>query len=121
MKMKFDNFDGTNRSSLETCGVLQENSRTKCFSIFGNNNCVKIPNTLYFTRKCPKGYRREGIACVFNCEPYGFRDVGEFCLKNEDDASIPCPEGTLKQGMFKCFKPMKRYFIWVMNPFNNKL
>ena len=52
------NFEGTNRSKLETCGVLQESSMIKCFTIFGDNNCNKVNNSFFYTRKCPKGYFR---------------------------------------------------------------
>jgi hypothetical protein len=121
MKEKFDNFNGENRSGLETCGILQEYSRIQCFSIFGNNNCSRVPNTLYYTRKCPKGFKREGIACVYNCESMEMKNKGEFCIKNPDLESLPCPEGTVAKGTKKCLKPMKRYFIWIMNPFNNLL
>lgn len=54
----FEDFQGDNQSMFETCGVLLENSRTKCQSIFGANNCIRVPNTIYYTRKCPKGYIR---------------------------------------------------------------
>ena len=68
----------------------------KCESIFGLNNCKRIPNTVYYSRKCPKGYKRDDIACVFNCEPYGLRDDGEFCVKSPENSSIPCPEETIE-------------------------
>lgn len=93
----------------------------KCESIFGLNNCKRIPNTIYYSRKCPKGYKREGIACIFNCEPYGLRDNEEFCVKSPENASIPCPDETIEKGKFKCLKPMKKYFVYIMNPFNNLL
>ncbi len=121
MKEKLELFEGDNKSSLETCGIIQEYSRTKCFSIFGNRNCRRIQNTIYYTRNCPKGFFRQGKACALDCTEFNMREQGEFCLKNPDDEDLPCPHDSISFGKFQCLKPTKKYFVFIMNPFNLKL
>lgn len=93
----------------------------KCFSIFGDNNCDRVGETFYYTRKCPKGYFRQGLGCVFDCSAYNFQEKGEYCEKLPDQIDIPCPPGTVIKNDSLCLKPLKRYFVYTMNPFNNKL
>lgn len=121
MKDFIDHFQGDNQTDMEKCGVILGHSLIKCYSIFGNNNCQRVPNTFYYTRKCPKGFMREGLACVYDCKGSGLRNEDEFCVKNDDETDLPCPAGTIERDPSHCLKPMRRYFPYIMNPFNNKL
>lgn len=121
MQEKLEHFYGDTQADLEICGVLLEYSMIKCFSIFGNNNCRRVPNTIYYTRKCPKGYVAKGLGCTFACEPHKMDDGEEFCVKQAGKERLPCPTGTTPKGKNKCLKPMRKYFAYIMNPFNNKL
>lgn len=121
MKEVLDNFYGSTKADFETCGMMQEYSMIKCFSIFGNNNCKHVPNTIYYSRKCPKGFVTNGLSCDFSCKPHNLTNNGEFCEKPPDSLDLPCPAGTVAKNDNLCLKPVKRYFLWVMNPFNNRL
>ena len=121
MQDKLEHFYGDNQADMEICGVLLEYSMIKCFSVFGNNNCRRVPNTIYYTRKCPKGYIGKGLGCAYACEPRNLIEDDEFCLKPEGKEKEPCPAGTIPKGRNKCLKPMRKYFSYIMNPFNNKL
>lgn len=105
---------------MEKCGVLLGSSLIKCYSIFGSNNCDQVKGTIYYTRKCPKGYKRKGLSCSYECTSHGLIDKGEFCEKPEDELDLPCPKGTIRKGK-TCLKPFPRFFPFIMNPFNNKL
>ena len=121
MQEKLENFKGDTQADMEICGVLLEYSMMKCFSIFGNNNCRRVPDTVYYTRKCPKGYTINGLGCTYACEPQQLIEDGDFCKKMPGQESKPCPHGLIPKGKDKCLKPMRKYFTYIMNPFNNKL
>ena len=45
------------------------------------NNCDNIPNTIYYSRKCPKGYKRGNLACEYDCAEMD--DEEDFCIKKD--------------------------------------
>lgn len=121
MKYAIEHFAGDKRAKLETCGVIKNYSQIKCYSIFGDGNCRHVKHTIYYTRRCPKGYAPQGIACSFDCTSVGLDNDGEFCRKGEESKDFPCPKGTVARDELACLKPMKRYFKYISNPFNDKL
>lgn len=118
MQDALEKLHGETQSKFQRCGIIPEWSRSACFAIFGNNNCEPVSDTIYYTRKCPKGYKQSSIGCVFNCAKENMEEDGEFCIKEEADK--PCPNGTLTVDETKCMKPMRRYFMYIQNPFNLK-
>ena len=118
MQDALEKLHGETQSKFQRCGVIPAWSRSACFAIFGNNNCDPVPDTIYYTRKCPKGYKQSSIGCVFNCAKENMEEDGDFCVKQEADK--PCPTGTVTVDEAKCLKPMRRYFMYIQNPFNLK-
>ena len=81
-------------------------------------NCDNIEGTLYYSWKCPKGYKWGNLGCEYDCQD--LEEEGEFCVKKIENKTDPCPELTIPEGELKCLKPNWKYFIWIINPFNNK-
>lgn len=120
LKDELEHFVGDTKLNLERCGLSDTYSRSTCFRIFGNDKCVQVKNTFYYTRRCPANYRMEGHSCVIDCDKYGLEEDGEFCKKPKDKLDVRCPHGLIANGNTLCLKPARKYFPLIMNPFNNK-